>query len=109
MSDDILSQAPAPFDARLAYGSDPNQFIDIRLPYNRNHAKRDPLVVNIHGGFWRSAYNLDHASHLCAALTTRGFVTANVEYRRIGNEGGGWPGTFADIRTAHQFLMQQAN
>jgi acetyl esterase/lipase len=107
MSDDILSQPPARSDARLAYGSDPNQFVDIRLPRDGADAKRYPLIVNIHGGFWRSAYNLDHASHLCAALTAKGFITANLEYRRVGNGGGGWPGTFADVRTAHQFLTQQ--
>ncbi len=33
---------------------------------------------------------------------------ANLEYRRVGNEGGGWPGTFSDIRSAYQFLMQNA-
>ena len=45
---------------------------------------------------------------MCAALTAKGLATANLEYRRVGNEGGGWPGTFADIRSAHQFLIQNA-
>jgi len=44
--------------------------------------------------------------HLCAALTAKGVATANLEYRRVGNAGGGWPGTFADIRAAYQFLVQ---
>jgi acetyl esterase/lipase len=64
--------------------------------------------MNIHGGFWRAKYGLDHAGHLCAALTAKGFVSANVEYRRVGNDGGGWPGTFSDIRSAYQFLIQNA-
>jgi acetyl esterase/lipase len=51
---------------------------------------------------------LDHAGHLCAALTAKGLATANVEYRRVGNEGGAWPNTFADIRAAYQFLRQHA-
>jgi len=33
-------------------------------------------------------------------------ICANLEYRRVGNAGGGWPGTFADIRAAYQFLVQ---
>jgi acetyl esterase/lipase len=107
MSDDILALAPPPADRRVAYGSDPNQFIDLRLPNSKD--KKCPLVINIHGGFWRAKYNLDHAGHLCAALTARGLATANVEYRRVGNEGGAWPGTFADIRSAYSFLVQNAH
>ncbi len=103
MSDDILTLALPPADARLAYGSNPNQFFDLRLPKTKGP---HPTVINIHGGFWRAKYNLDHASHLCAALTAKGMATANVEYRRVGNEGGGWPNTFADIRGAYQFLRQ---
>ena len=109
MSDDILTLPPPPADARLAYGSDSNQFLDLRLPSAKEKSKLPyPLVINIHGGFWRAQYNLDHAGHLCAALTSRGLATANLEYRRVGNKGGAWPGTFADIRSAYQFLRQNA-
>jgi acetyl esterase/lipase len=107
MSDDILSRQPPPADKRLVYGSDPNQFLDLRLP--RKRESKVPLVINIHGGFWRGKYNLDHAGHLCAALTASGLATANLEYRRAGNAGGGWPGTFADIRSAYNFLVQHAS
>ena len=106
MSEDILSRQPPSADRRLKYGSDPNQFLDLRQPAARKTPW--PLVINIHGGYWRSKYNLDHAGHLCAALTSKGIATANVEYRRVGNEGGAWPGTFADIRAAYQFLVQKA-
>ncbi len=107
MSDDILTLPPPPADARLAYGSDPNQFLDLRLPSSKEKSKAPyPLIINIHGGYWRAKYNLDHAGHLCAALTATGLATANLEYRRVGDEGGAWPGTFADIRSAYQFLLQ---
>ncbi|HEY1678618.1 MAG TPA: alpha/beta hydrolase [Candidatus Sulfotelmatobacter sp.] len=109
MSEDILSKTPPPADARVGYGSDPNQFVDLRLPAKSAGVRRPvPLVINIHGGFWRAKYNLDHAGHLCAALTAKGVATANLEYRRVGNEGGGWPGTFEDARTAFRFLKQNA-
>jgi len=107
MSEDILSRRAPPADLRLPYGTDPNQFIDLRLPPSK--AKPQPLVINIHGGFWRAKYNLDHAGHLCAALTAKELATANLEYRRVGNDGGAWPGTFADIRSAYQFLVQNAH
>jgi acetyl esterase/lipase len=109
MSDDILTLAPPPADKRVSYGSDPNQFFDLRLPSGKNQNKGpSPLVVNIHGGYWRARYNLDHTGHLCAALTAKGLATANLEYRRVGNDGGAWPGTFADIRAAYNFLVQNA-
>lgn len=108
MSDDILTlPAPAP-DRRVPYGSDPNQFLDLRWPKVQAPQAGFPLVINIHGGFWRAQYGLIHAGHLCAALTSRGLVTANLEYRRVGNDGGGWPGTFADICRAYDFLLQRA-
>jgi acetyl esterase/lipase len=105
MSEDILHLPPPPADARVAYGSDPNQFLDLRVPKTRGP---HPLLINLHGGYWRAKYSLDHAGHLCAALTAQGIATANVEYRRVGNEGGAWPNTFADIRTSYQFLRQHA-
>lgn len=105
MSEDILHLPPPPADARVTYGSDPNQFLDLRLPKTKGP---HPLVLNIHGGYWRAKYSLDHAGHLCAALTAKRIVTANLEYRRVGNQGGAWPNTFADIRAAYQFLRQHA-
>lgn len=103
--DDILSLAAPKTDARVAYGADENQFVDLRLPKGKGpHA----LAINIHGGFWRAKYDLGHAGHLCAALTAKGIATGNVEYRRVGNAGGGWPGTFADVRAAYQLLLQKA-
>jgi acetyl esterase/lipase len=109
MSEDLLALPPPPADVRLAYGSDPNQFLDLRLPSSKEKSKaRYPLIINIHGGFWRAKYNLDNAGHLCAALAAKGLATANLEYRRVGNDGGGWPGTFSDIRASYGFLLQNA-
>jgi acetyl esterase/lipase len=103
MSEEILTQPPPPADAHLAYGSDPNQFGELRLPKDATKAPF-PVAMNIHGGFWRAQYSLAHAGHLCAALTAGGIATWNLEYRRVGNHGGGWPGTFEDIRSGYRFL-----
>lgn len=104
---DVLSRTPPPADARIPYGSDPNQFGDLRLPAGKAKAPF-PVVMNIHGGFWRAKYDLMHASHLCAALTKVGIATWNLEYRRVGNPGGAWPGTFEDITNGYRFLKQLA-
>jgi len=105
LGDDILSLAPPRADARVAYGSDANQFIDLRMP---KASGAYPLAICIHGGYWRARYDLEYLGHLGAALKAKGVATANVEYRRVGNAGGGWPGTFEDIRAAYQFLLQNA-
>jgi acetyl esterase/lipase len=103
----LLPARPAQpaFDARLKYGTDPNQFGDLRLPKSK---AKFPLLVMIHGGFWRAKYDLAHTGHLCAALTREGFATFNLEYRRAGNPGGGWPGTFEDIIAGYRFIHQNA-
>jgi acetyl esterase/lipase len=103
LGDDILSLAAPKADARVAYGGDENQFVDLRLPKGTGP---HPLAIVVHGGYWRAKYDLGYMGHLCARLTAKGVATANLEYRRVGNVGGGWPGTFADIRAAYQFLLQ---
>jgi acetyl esterase/lipase len=105
LSDDILSLAAPAADSRVGYGGDENQFVDLRLPKGKGPRA---LAICIHGGYWRAKYDLGYMGHLCAALTGKGIATANLEYRRVGNAGGGWPGTFGDVRAAYQFLLQNA-
>ncbi len=106
MSDGILSR-PAPVSgARIQYGSGEWNFGDLRFP---STGGPHPLVVAIHGGFWRARYDLSYMGHPCTALTSLGFATWNVEYRRIGNPGGGWPGTFLDIAAAADFVRDLAH
>jgi acetyl esterase/lipase len=100
---DILSKPQPPPDEGVAYGADPNQFVEVRLPRVKGPY---PALMNIHGGFWRAKYDLTHAGHLCEAVRGLGVATFNVEYRRVGNNGGGWPGTFSDIRSACRFVQQ---
>jgi acetyl esterase/lipase len=100
-SEDILSQKPPDPDLRMPYGPDANQFIDVRVPAG---AGPHPVVFLIHGGYWRARYDLTYAGHLCEALKKLGVASWNVEYRRVGNPGGGWPGTFDDLRNAYRAL-----
>lgn len=100
-SEDILTIKPPDPDMRLPYGHDSNQFVDVRIP---NSKGPHPVVFFIHGGYWRAKYDLTYAGHLCGALKKLGIVSWNVEYRRVGNPGGGWPGTFEDIRSAYRRL-----
>ena len=93
-SREVLSRRPVPADHRLAYGSSPLQFGELRLPKGSGPF---PVVVVLHGGCWLSQYGLDYMSHFSADLTAAGVATWSLEYRRLGDEGGGWPGTFLDV------------
>lgn len=104
-AEEILTLPQPPPDQKLAYGNDPNQFFELRLPPQKG---AHPVLLNIHGGYWRAKYDLSHAGHLCEALRNQGIATFNTEYRRVGNSGGGWPGTFEDIRRAYRLVQQSA-
>jgi acetyl esterase/lipase len=101
----ILEIAPPKADARIAYDRGVSQFGDLRMPRGKGPF---PSVIYLHGGYWRAAYDLTHAGHICAALTKAGYATWNLEYRRIGESGGGWPGTMDDVLKGAQFVGRLA-
>jgi acetyl esterase/lipase len=102
LSEDILNLA-APPGIRIPYGRHESQFGDLRLPPGGGPF---PLVISIHGGFWRARYDLEYMGHLCATLAEAGISTWNIEYRRLGQHGAGWPGTFLDVATAADYIRQ---
>jgi acetyl esterase/lipase len=91
-------------DIRIAYGSGPQQFIELRRPAG---PAPHPVALLLHGGCWRSQYDISHLAAAAEALRRAGIATWAVEYRRIGNEGGGDPGTFDDTRAAFDTLRAQ--
>jgi acetyl esterase/lipase len=97
----LTDPPPPPADARLAYGAEPKQFADMRLPAGNGPW---PLAVVIHGGYWKATYNLSHTGHMCVAFAEAGIATWNLEYRCVGDPGGGWPATGEDIALALRFL-----
>jgi len=109
-----LANAPVPPGVqRITYGADPLQFGELRVPSTPGP---HPVAVVVHGGCWvaklgnlaPNAVALDNMRPLAAALTDAGVATWNIEYRRLGNEGGGWPGTFRDVGNAADFLRTLA-
>jgi acetyl esterase/lipase len=57
-----------------------------------------PLIVLIHGGCWLNAFDIRHSYPLSSALAEAGYGVWSLEYRRTGDEGGGWPGSHEDVR-----------
>ena len=101
----MLETPAPPADARIAYGKEPHQFGELRLPPGPGP---HPVVVMVHGGFWRAKYDLEHVGHLCADLTKRGHATWSLEYRRVGHPDGGWTGTFVDVARGTDYLRTLA-
>ncbi|MCC7177317.1 MAG: alpha/beta hydrolase [Acidobacteria bacterium] len=109
-----LANAPvAPGARRIAYGTDPLQFGELRVPSTKGP---HPVAIVVHGGCWVArlgtmdarAVALDNMRPLAASLAEAGIATWNVEYRRLDHDGGGWPGTFHDVARAADFLRTLA-
>ncbi|OLL73155.1 putative lipase/esterase [Pseudonocardia sp. Ae168_Ps1] len=92
--------APAP--ERIAYGGQPDQFGELTFPRTRGLPR---ATVVVHGGFWRTGTDLSLMRPIASALVAAGFVTWNIEYRRVGS-GGGWPSTFDDVALATDRLAE---
>lgn len=103
----LIRPAPMP-DQRIAYGKDESQFGELRLPKATEPHPPFPVAIVIHGGCWVSQYGLGYMGHVSAALTDAGVATWNIEYRRVGNAGGGWPGTVEDAARATDYLREIA-
>jgi acetyl esterase/lipase len=101
---DILTRAARSPDLIIRYGDEPDQVADVHVPEGATHrnwtGERAPLAIFLHGGFWRAEFGREHTGPLADALTHAGFVVCAPEYRRTGQPGGGWPGTFDDVAMA---------
>lgn len=95
---------------KITYGSADDQFFVLHEPTIVHGREKKPLMILIHGGYWKQQYNLNNA--LCDGLIgffqEKGYYVSQLEYRR-GNRGidqgqGGWPETNIDLVLAFQRL-----
>lgn len=89
----------------IPYGSAPDQVGDLRLADGEGRA---PLVVLLHGGGWKEQWERELMDGLGADLARHRIASWNLEYRRVGPSGGGWPTTFEDVATGIEFVSQLA-
>src|SRR5579872_5755105 len=87
---------------RRTYGPERLHFGDLHLP---DGAGPFPTAILIHGGFWRNPYDLTLMTGLATDLARRGMVAWNIEYRRVGDAGGGWPNTLLDVARAADYIL----
>jgi acetyl esterase/lipase len=102
-SRDLLALPPPPPDETLAYGDAPQHLAELRVPEGPGP---HPVVIVVHGGCWQAPWGLDHVRSFCSALTAEGLATWSLEYRRLGDPGGGWPGTFTDVARGADHLRE---
>ena len=110
----LLAEQVVPADYRVRYGPDELHVGELRLP--KNGKPPHPVAILVHGGCWaRELPKLDPRAvtfellrPMAAALAESGIATWNVEYRRTGDAGGGWPGSFEDLSRAADFLRELA-
>jgi acetyl esterase/lipase len=105
LADYLALSGPAP-SAKFAYGSAPSQYAELFRPAG---AGPFPVVVLVHGGCWTIKFGgIEQMRNLAGALAAQGIAVWNVEYRRVDEEGGGYPGTYLDINAALDLLGAQA-
>lgn len=97
-SDSLIPGRDEPPPLVVRYASHEDGMVDVFLPAD-HPGRTAPLVVLVHGGFWRQQWDRTHLRPLAWALAQNGFVVATPEYRRVGGLGG-WPETAYDVRDA---------
>ncbi len=107
--DMALGLPDTPPDARIRYAAEsPVQFGDLRLPDSDAPPSGHPVVIFIHGGGWTADWTKDYSGRFVEALTRAGFATWDLEFRRLGNDRGGYPGTFLDVAAGADHLKTLA-
>lgn len=104
-----LSTEGPPADAIFPYGPASSQRAEFFAPAG-NKKGLSPVVILIHGGCWQSRYGgLPQFRALAAAFAQQGIAAWNIEYRRVDEAGGGFPGTYSDISSAIDELTRNAS
>jgi acetyl esterase/lipase len=95
-------------DYRLLYGNNSLRYGDLRLPKGKRPRHGWPVVVFVHGGGWTSSWSNGYSARLVEAIHSLGVATWDLEFRRLGNSGGGFPGTFQDVAAGTDYLRTLA-
>jgi acetyl esterase/lipase len=105
LSDYMALSGPAP-SATFHYGSAPSQYAELFLPAGKGPF---PVAVLVHGGCWTKEFGgITQLRNMAGALAARGIAAWNVEYRRVDEDGGGYPGMYLDMNAALDLLQREA-
>lgn len=99
---DLLARPRPEATLTRHYGPEPDQVAELFLPKHEGPVR---TIVLIHGGCWLAEIpGTILMDYLAEDLRKRGFAVWNIDYRRIGENGGGYPGTFLDVAKAMDTL-----
>ena len=105
LADYMALNGPAP-TTRVAYGPAASQYAELFVP---SGAGPFPVAVLVHGGCWTEQFGgIRQLRSMAGALVKRGIAVWNVEYRRVDEPGGGYPGMYQDMHGALEALTAQA-
>lgn len=93
---------------QLSYGMDSLQQVEFWPASPLPERESLPAIAFIHGGCWSNLYRVNQSYAFATALARNGFNVWSIEYRAIGDPGGGWPGTYQDIRDAIELIADQS-
>lgn len=106
LADYMALNGPSP-TARVSYGAAPSQYAELFLPQGVGPF---PVAVLVHGGCWTEKFGgIVQLRNMAGALAARGIAVWNVEYRRVDEAGGGYPGMYEDMHAALDTLAAQAS
>lgn len=105
MQEELAARSFPPAAVRLDYGAGPHRFGELRLPPGEGPF---PVAVVVHGGCWLSMAGLDYMVPLAEALNRLGWATWSLEFRRIDQPGGAWPGILEDVAAGADALREVA-
>ena len=105
LHDYMALSGPQPSE-HIAYGKEPSQYVELFEPHGSGPF---PVVFLVHGGCWIKEYGgIVQVRNVAGALAAEGIAVWNVEYRRVDESGGGYPGTFQDLIAAVDLLTASA-
>ena len=105
LADYLALTGPLP-STTVRYGAAPSQYAELFVPAGSGPF---PVAVLVHGGCWTKEFGgITQLRNMAGALAARGIAVWNVEYRRVDEDGGGYPGMYLDMHAALDALAAQA-
>ncbi len=110
-SSDDNSPADVPLEEKIytdiAYGSDPEQTMDVYLPAGRTTDTK--VIVMIHGGFWLTGSKEDFADFIPLIKSEfPDYAIVNINYRLSTEESPAYPKQIEDLQKVFNYLKNES-